>query len=52
MYKYIVIKKDVEDDRVYEVYIKTDQELKLHVAGTFDNTDHVILSITNVRPEQ
>ena len=47
MKKYIVIKKDPKDGRIYTVQLATDEELALHIRGTIDNTDHVILSVTN-----
>ena len=50
MRKYILIKRDPEDNRVYQVYISNDQELAEHIRGTFDHTEHVILSITNTAP--
>ena len=47
MHKYIVIKRDPKDGRIYTVNIFTDADLLLHVMGTFENTDHIILSVVN-----
>jgi hypothetical protein len=50
--KYIVIKRRNTDDKgTYSVTLRTDYELALHISGTFDNTDHEILSVLNVKPE-
>lgn len=47
-YKYIVIKKNPDDNKVYEVYLHNDTELAEHIRGTFDYTDHAIISVTNI----
>jgi hypothetical protein len=48
-YKYIVVKKCAEENKVYEVYLHNDIELTEHIRGTIEDTDHEIISIINIR---
>ena len=47
MQKYIVVKRDPKDGRIYTVTLLNDAELELHIIGTFKNTNHIILSVVN-----
>lgn len=48
MIKYVVIKRDPSDNRVYIVQLGSDYELVEHVRGTVENTNHEIISVTRV----
>jgi hypothetical protein len=50
--KYLVTKRRSDGDKsAYNVIIDGDYALVMHIQGCFQNTDHEILSIVNLKPE-
>ena len=48
--KYRVIKRD-SNNRIYETHLRTDSELADHISGTFENTNHKIIAVINIKGE-
>lgn len=50
--KYLLVKRrsDADDADTYTTEVDTDAELIEHLRGTFDNTNHVLISVVRTQP--